>query len=84
MSKFGNFLKRYRAQEHISQRTLAEILDVNQASVSLWECGSTIPMFDIIVALTRLPEMPIEELIFAYFDSYDERGRIRRKQAKTS
>lgn len=61
--KTGNLLKGLRKEKNWTQEQLAEMLNVSNRSVSRWENGKTLPDFDLILQLSELYEISIEEIL---------------------
>jgi transcriptional regulator with XRE-family HTH domain len=60
---FGEKLKSERAKKGWSQEELAEKLFVSRQSVSKWENGQNYPSIEIIIKLSDLFEITIDELL---------------------
>lgn len=52
-----------RKERGISQTTFAEIFDVSQRVVSMWETGERIPRFESIVAIADYFDVSIDYLV---------------------
>lgn len=50
---FGEKLKELRTQKNLSQKQLANILNVHKATISLYESNSRFPSVDILKAAAR-------------------------------
>lgn len=62
-NEMGNFLRQLRKEKKLTQEELAEKLYVSNRSISRWENGNTIPDFSLLVALSKIYEVSVEELI---------------------
>ncbi len=51
-----------RKKKGLSQQELAEALDVSRQAVSRWEVGISLPSTENLLALSKLFEIPIDEL----------------------
>lgn len=60
---FGKRLSALRRKAGLSQTDLAEKLGVTSQAVSKWECGNTIPNIDILLELSRLYKVTINEML---------------------
>lgn len=60
---FGKRIAACRRQIGLSQTALAERLGVTSQAVSKWECGSTIPDTELLLELSRLYSVSINELL---------------------
>lgn len=61
----GNNLRNLRISRNYSQAKFAAILDmdITQASVSAWECGTREPDLGTIFAISRIFSVPVSSLI---------------------
>ncbi len=60
---FGNRLVLHRRQLKWSQAELAEKLGVTSQAVSKWECGTALPDIDLLLELSHLYGVSINELL---------------------
>ncbi|MCF0179369.1 MAG: helix-turn-helix transcriptional regulator [Bacteroidales bacterium] len=58
-----NRLKVILAEKDISNKTLAEMLGISQATVSKWVTNTTQPHLDMLIKLSRCLDVSVEELI---------------------
>lgn len=65
---FGENLKSLRKENNITQKDLAEILNVQQSTISLWETNASKPSIDIIEILCKKFGFSSDELIFGTQD----------------
>ncbi|HEC1759961.1 TPA: helix-turn-helix transcriptional regulator [Campylobacter lari] len=65
---FGENLKSLRKENNITQKDLAEILNVQQSTISLWETNASKPSIDIIEILCKKFGFSSDELIFGAQD----------------
>lgn len=61
--KFGNFLTSLRKQCGYTQYELGKLLGVSDKAVSKWENGTAKPSIDILIDLSNLLNVSIEELL---------------------
>lgn len=54
-----------RKKEGLSQQDLAETLNVSRQAVSRWEVGTSLPSIENLLALSKLFETPVDELMGA-------------------
>ena len=52
-----------RKGKGLSQLELAEILNVSRQSISRWEVGTSVPTMEKLIALSKLYDIPLDELI---------------------
>jgi transcriptional regulator with XRE-family HTH domain len=62
---FIELFKQRRQQMNLTQRKVAEVLDVSQTAVYLWESGRARPSLENTVRLEQLFETPKGELLVA-------------------
>ncbi len=61
--EFGNFLYSLRKENELTQRFVANQLNVSDKAVSKWETGKSSPTLDKLQLLAALYNVPFEELI---------------------
>ena len=64
MDKIGEKIKNLRKQAGLSQEELAEKLHVSRQTVFKWEAGKAIPDTDNVVLMSKLFQVPLEELLY--------------------
>ena len=69
---FGEKLKKERELRNWSQEYLAEQIHVSRQSVSKWETGKNYPSIEIIIDLSDLFEISIDELLKSDEDLKDK------------
>lgn len=52
-----------RKGKGLSQLELAETLNVSRQAVSRWEVGTSVPTMEKLIALSKLYDIPLDELI---------------------
>lgn len=62
-SHFGKRIARHRKQLGFSQTELAEQLGVTSQAVSKWECGAALPDIDLLLELSHMYGVSINELL---------------------
>ena len=62
--KISKTLKRLRSEKGITQDELAKLLFISRQSVSSWENDRTQPDIDMLVKLSEIFSVSIEELIY--------------------
>lgn len=63
MQKIGAFLSALRRQRGYTQQQLGELLSVTSKTVSRWETGVYLPPADMLLKLSELYEVSINELL---------------------
>lgn len=61
---FAENLKRLRIENNLSQKALAEKLNVNFRTVSAWEKSVCEPSLEMLVKISELFNETIEDLLF--------------------
>lgn len=61
--KIGQFIRSERIKHNLTQRELAEIINVGAGTISKWECGRGLPELVNILPLCEVLEITFEELI---------------------
>ena len=52
--KIGETIKELRKEKGMTQTELANALFVSQDTISLWECGKSLPDIKALIALTKI------------------------------
>lgn len=63
MEKFAERLKEIRTEKNLSQQQLAELLSVNQRSISNWEKAVREPNYTILVKLAETFDVSTDYLL---------------------
>lgn len=63
MAKFGDRLREARNEKGLLQRQLAELLNVNQITVSTWERGTREPSIEMIKKIAKLLDCDVNYLV---------------------
>ena len=63
IKNIGDFLKDLRLEHEMSQEELAEKLFVSRQAVSNWELGKSVPDYDILLKLSDLYNIKVEEIL---------------------
>lgn len=58
-----NKIKALREEKGITQIGLANILEVTQGAISQWETGDSLPRADKLVALAKILDCTVDELL---------------------
>ena len=61
---FAENLKYYRTKLGLTQKQLAEKIGYTEKSVSKWEIGNSLPTMEMVLKLTNLFNLSLDELIF--------------------
>lgn len=60
--KFGKFLSSLRNEKQLTQEQLAEKLHVGSKTISKWECGNTLPDFEMLISISKEFDISLYEL----------------------
>lgn len=63
--KFGNLICYLRESHNLTQKELADILNVSDKAVSKWENGQAIPRMDTLEKIAQALDTTVEELIIS-------------------
>lgn len=61
--KIGNFIKKMRLEQNLSQEDLAQEIPIGRSAISKWETGKTIPDSSTLVILGNIFNVSINELL---------------------
>lgn len=59
----GKFLYQLRIEKRLTQEQLADLLEVTNKSVSRWECGEGYPSIEILVKLSKIFNVSVDEIL---------------------
>lgn len=59
----GERIKEFRHMEGLSQEGLAEKLNVSRQAITKWESDTGVPDIDNLIAISRLMEITLDELV---------------------
>ena len=62
-NKTGSFIRELRKENNISQQKLADLVPIDRSVVSKWERGEVQPPVDKIIALCRIFNVTIDEML---------------------
>ena len=58
-----NRIRELRQEKHLSQEELARLLGVDRSAVARWEAGSNAPRMERLLALARIFDCSLDDLI---------------------
>lgn len=61
--KIGQRLKEARNANSYSQQEVSEILHVSRSTISSWEIGRTYPSIELLIELSNLYELSLDQLL---------------------
>ena len=61
--KTGQFIKAIRKEKNLTQREVAERLNISEKTVSKWETGNGLPEVSLMLPLCELLEISVNELL---------------------
>lgn len=74
--RIGKFISNLRKEKDMTQEDLAQALYVDRSIVSKWERGIYIPKYDIILKLSNLFEVSVNEIYYGERVSKDNKNKI--------
>ena len=60
--ELGKFIAKLRNEKNLTQEELAEKLFIDKRKISRWECGTSIPEFDMLIKLSEILDVSLYEL----------------------
>ena len=63
LDQFARRIREYRERRHLSQREVANLLQVSPQAVSKWERGENAPDIGLLVRLSRLLSVSVDHLL---------------------
>ncbi len=60
--ELGKFIAKLRNEKNLTQEELAEKLYIDKRKISRWECGTSIPEFDMLIKLSEILDVSLYEL----------------------
>ena len=63
MFNFGSHLKKLRIQNNLTQKELAEKIDISERAIQNYELNSRKPNFDMLIKLSRFFNVSIDYLV---------------------
>lgn len=76
--KIGQFIKSLRKENSLTQREVAERLNVSEKTISKWETGNGMPEVSLMLPLCKLFEISINELLSG--ERLDEKQYIEKEE----
>lgn len=61
--KIGNFLKELRLEHGLTQQDLADILNVNNRTISRWENGRNLPDYAVMMEIANYYHLQVDEIL---------------------
>ena len=76
--KIGRFIKALRKEKSLTQRELAELLDISEKTVSKWETGNGLPEVSLMLPLCKMLNITVNELLSG--ERLDEKSYIQKAE----
>ena len=57
--ELGKFIAKLRNEKKLTQEELAEKLYIDKRKISRWECGNSIPDFDMLIKLSEILDVSL-------------------------
>lgn len=64
--KVGNIIRKARLEQKMTQKQLADKMDISDKAISKWECGSGNPDISLILKLSNILGIDVQELLMVY------------------
>ncbi len=64
--KVGSIIRKARLEQKITQKQLAEKMDISDKAISKWECGYGNPDISLILKLSNILDIDVRELLKVY------------------
>lgn len=77
MNKFSEKISAARKAKGLSQEAAAELLSVSRQAVAKWECGKSYPSTENLLAISKLYNIPLEQLCPTSTDEKENEINIR-------
>lgn len=77
----GERLKVYRVKEGLSQEQLAEKLNVSRQAITKWENDKGIPDIDNLVAISKIVDTTLDELVTGESKLEEKATKFRRRES---
>ena len=61
--KIGKFIASMRKEQSMTQRQLADVLNISDKTVSKWECGNGMPEVALMLPLCEVLRINVNELL---------------------
>ena len=77
--KTGRLIKRFRTEKGLTQKQLADIINVSDKTVSKWECGNGCPDVSLLSALSDIFGIDVQVLLTGKIDINEkEEGNMKK------
>ena len=77
--KTGRLIKRFRTEKRLTQKQLADIINVSDKTVSKWECGNGCPDVSLLSALSDIFGIDVQVLLTGKIDINEkEKGNMKK------
>ena len=84
MNTFGEFLCELRKEKHMTQSELASAIGVTNKAVSKWELGESMPETSLLLPLSRIFDITVDELLAGKRNVKEESNFSNKEESKTS
>jgi len=64
--KVGNIIRKARLVQKMTQKELADKMNISDKAISKWECGSGNPDISLILKLSHVLEIDVQKLLKGY------------------
>lgn len=77
--RFGQFIKDMRKRYHMTQKDLAEKLNISDKAVSKWEVGDSYPDISLLIPLSEAFNITVDELLSCKLNLQEQKNEITKK-----
>jgi len=81
-NKIGLYLTELRKRKGLTQIQLAEMLNVSHQAVSKWETGESIPDVNMLVALSKIHDVSVDEILNGVIPKEEKSNPINNNQSQ--
>ncbi len=77
--QFGAFIKEMRKKNNLTQKQLAKQLNISNKAVSKWEVGDSCPDISLLLPISIIFDITVDELLNCKLDSKRQKTEITKK-----
>ena len=78
--KLGKFIAKMRNEKGLKQEEVAEQLNIDSKKISRWECGNSIPDFDMLISLSKILDVTLYE--FSICEKVEDKSFLETTKSK--
>ncbi len=73
---FGQFIKELRKKNILTQKELADQLNISDKAVSKWEVGDSYPDISLLIPISNIFNVTVDELLKCKYNIKERKGEI--------